>query len=167
MENKKTKVVIINDGAIDLKAVSKSFEDQGFEVSVVEAGKEAETELRGFEGLLVKRVSRKSRNSFGNRTIKAGEIEIDPVRCEVRKAGRVLPLTIREFNLLVYLIRGKGKVFSREDLLSDVWGYEYLGDIRTVDVTIRRLREKLEDDPSEPSYIKTKRSVGYYFDAER
>ncbi len=79
----------------------------------------------------------------------------------------MLPLTIREFNLLVYLIRGKGKVFSREDLLSDVWGYEYLGDIRTVDVTIRRLREKLEDDPSEPSYIKTKRSVGYYFDAER
>lgn len=92
-----------------------------------------------------------------------GNLEIDMNRYEVRKNGIVLELTLREFELLKYLAERENKVFSREQLLEEVWGYEYYGDIRTVDVTVRRLREKLEDDSSNPKYIMTKRGIGYYF----
>lgn len=92
-----------------------------------------------------------------------GNLAIDMNRYEVRKNGEVLELTLREFELLKYLAERQDKVFSREQLLEEVWGYEYYGDIRTVDVTVRRLREKLEDDSSEPKYIMTKRGIGYYF----
>jgi len=92
-----------------------------------------------------------------------GNLEIDMNRYEARKGGSPLGLTLREFELLKYLAERENKVFSREQLLEEVWGYEYYGDIRTVDVTIRRLREKLEDDSSEPQYIMTKRGIGYYF----
>jgi two-component system response regulator VicR len=92
-----------------------------------------------------------------------GTLTIDMDRYEVRKNGNPLELTLREFELLKYLAERENKVFSREQLLEDVWGYEYYGDIRTVDVTVRRLREKLEDDPGNPKYIMTKRGVGYYF----
>ncbi len=92
-----------------------------------------------------------------------GNLEIDLNRYEVRKNGVVLELTLREFELLKYLAERENKVFSREQLLEEVWGYEYYGDIRTVDVTVRRLREKLEDDSSNPKYIMTKRGIGYYF----
>ena len=71
-------------------------------------------------------------------------------RYEIRKNGEILELTLREFELLRYLAERENKVFSREQLLEEVWGYEYYGDIRTVDVTVRRLREKLEDDSSSP-----------------
>ncbi len=92
-----------------------------------------------------------------------GNLEIDMNRYEVRKGGQPLELTLREFELLRYLAERENKVFSREQLLEEVWGYEYYGDIRTVDVTVRRLREKLEDDPASPKYIMTKRGIGYYF----
>lgn len=92
-----------------------------------------------------------------------GNLEIDMNRYEARKNGEALELTLREFELLKYLAERENKVFSREQLLEEVWGYEYYGDIRTVDVTVRRLREKLEDDSSEPQYIMTKRGIGYYF----
>ena len=92
-----------------------------------------------------------------------GNLEIDMNRYEVRKNGSALDLTLREFELLKYLAEHEDKVFSREQLLEEVWGYEYYGDIRTVDVTVRRLREKLEDDPGEPRYIMTKRGIGYHF----
>ncbi|HZK88376.1 MAG TPA: response regulator [Anaerovoracaceae bacterium] len=92
-----------------------------------------------------------------------GNLTIDMNRYEVRKDEKVLDLTLREFELLKYLAERENKVFSREQLLEEVWGYEYYGDIRTVDVTVRRLREKLEDDSSEPKYVMTKRGVGYYF----
>lgn len=92
-----------------------------------------------------------------------GKIEIDVTRYEVKKNGEVLELTLREFELIRYLSEREGRVFSREQLLEDVWGYEYYGDIRTVDVTVRRLREKIEDDASDPQYIMTKRGIGYYF----
>jgi two-component system response regulator VicR len=92
-----------------------------------------------------------------------GNLSIDLNRYEVRKNGKPLELTLREFELLKYLAEKENKVFSREQLLSDVWGYEYFGDIRTVDVTVRRLREKLEDNSSDPKYIMTKRGIGYYF----
>ena len=92
-----------------------------------------------------------------------GNLAIDLNRYEVRKSGTPLELTLREFELLKYLAEREDRVFSREQLLEEVWGYEYYGDIRTVDVTVRRLREKLEDDSSDPKYIMTKRGIGYYF----
>ncbi len=94
-----------------------------------------------------------------------GKLTIDLKRFEVKKDGVILDLTLREFELLKFLASQKTQVFSRETLLEKVWGYEYFGDVRTVDVTVRRLREKLEDDPSKPAYILTKRGVGYYFGA--
>ena len=92
-----------------------------------------------------------------------GNLTIDLNRFEIRKDDVVLELTLREFELLRYLAERADKVFSREQLLEEVWGYEYYGDIRTVDVTVRRLREKLEDNSSHPKYIMTKRGIGYYF----
>ena len=99
----------------------------------------------------------------GENLEKIGNLTVDMNRYEVRKEGKTLDLTLREFELLKYLAEREDRVFSREQLLEEVWGYEYYGDIRTVDVTVRRLREKLEDDSSEPKYIMTKRGVGYYF----
>ena len=92
-----------------------------------------------------------------------GNLEIDNDMFEVRKGGEKIELTLREFELLKFLCGAKGQVFSREALMEKVWGYDYYGDVRTVDVTVRRLREKLEDDPSKPVYVLTKRGVGYYF----
>lgn len=79
----------------------------------------------------------------------------------VYKDGSPLDLTHREFELLAYMAKNNGRVMTREHLLQAVWGYDYFGDVRTVDVTIRRLREKLEDDPSRPEYITTRRGLGY------
>lgn len=93
----------------------------------------------------------------------AGDLSINAERYEVTKRGEVLDLTLRELELLKFLITHRGQVFSREFLLEKVWGYEYYGDVRTVDVTIRRLREKIEDVPGSPMYILTKRGIGYYF----
>lgn len=102
-------------------------------------------------------------NSGSGNSISAGKLIIDLDRYEVSKDDKVIELTLREFELLKFLATQSNQIFTREQLLKDVWGYEYFGDIRTVDVTVRRLREKVEDDSSEPSYIMTKRGVGYYF----
>lgn len=91
------------------------------------------------------------------------DLEIDLDKFEVRKKGVVIEITFREFELLKFLAQNTGQIFSREVLLEKVWGYEYYGDLRNVDVTIRRLREKIEDNPGKPDYILTKRGVGYYF----
>lgn len=95
--------------------------------------------------------------------VKYGSLAINLTRYEVQKNGKTIDLTLREFELLKFLAQYAGQVFSREALLEKVWGYEYYGDMRTVDVTVRRLREKIEDDSAEPAYIMTKRGVGYYF----
>ena len=95
--------------------------------------------------------------------IVSGDVTINIDKYEVKKNGKVVDITLREFELLKFLALEPDQIFSREVLLENVWGYEYLGDVRTVDVTIRRLREKIEDDPSLPRYIMTKRSIGYYF----
>lgn len=92
-----------------------------------------------------------------------GPLEIDLLNYEARKNGRSVGLTLKEFELLRFLATHPGQVFTRETLLNEVWGYEYFGEARTVDVTIRRLREKIEENPAEPEYIQTKRGVGYYF----
>lgn len=102
-------------------------------------------------------------NSVSGDEIKFGDLAINMSSYEVRKNGNVIELTLREFELLKFLANYSGQVFSRESLLEKVWGYEYYGDMRTVDVTIRRLREKIESNAAEPEYIMTKRGVGYYF----
>ena len=93
-----------------------------------------------------------------------GELVIDFKKVEIKKRGETVDLTHREFELVKFLAAQKGQVFTREELLEKVWGYEYYGDLRTVDVTVRRLRSKLEDNPESPRYIMTRRSVGYYFE---
>ncbi len=95
--------------------------------------------------------------------VQEGNIEINLSKYEVTKNGKIIELTLREFELIKFLATQKGKIFSRETLLEKVWGYEYYGDVRTVDVTVRRLREKIEDEPSKATYVLTKRGVGYYF----
>ncbi len=96
--------------------------------------------------------------------VAAPELVINTTKYEVIKNGVTLDLTLREYELLKFLVTQPNRIFSREALLSSVWGYEFYGDVRTVDVTVRRLREKIEDDSSNPRYILTKRGVGYYFD---
>ena len=95
--------------------------------------------------------------------LRCGHIMIDEKRRSAFKDGQEVELTMKEFDLMLFLLKNPGKVFSREKLLDLVWGYDYLGDTRTVDVHIRRLREKLEINPAQPEYIITKWGVGYYF----
>jgi len=95
--------------------------------------------------------------------LKVGSITVDQDEVQVYNQGEPVELTLREYNLLVFLMKKPGHVFSRDKLLNHVWGYDYIGDERTVDVTVRRLREKLERNPAKPDYIYTKRGVGYYF----
>lgn len=93
--------------------------------------------------------------------IEVFDLEIDLARYEVKKNQTLIELTAREFELIKYLVQNAGKVFSRETLMEKIWDYEYFGDMRTVDVTVSRLREKLSNNINE--YILTKRGVGYYF----
>ncbi|CAD2074338.1 transcriptional regulatory protein WalR [Phocicoccus schoeneichii] len=95
-------------------------------------------------------------------TIKLREIEINLDAYSVKKNGTEVDLTQREFELLIYLAKHPSQVMTREHLLETVWGYDYFGDVRTVDVTVRRLREKIETDSSHPEYIMTRRGVGYF-----
>lgn len=94
--------------------------------------------------------------------ISVGDLYIDLDKFEVKVRGNVIDLTLREFEVLKYLAQQPGQVVTRETLLEKVWGYEYYGDIRTVDVTVRRIREKIELNTSSPEILVTKRSVGYY-----
>lgn len=94
--------------------------------------------------------------------LQVGELFLDLDKFEVKVRGKYIDLTLREFEVLKYLAKDPGQVITREVLLEKVWGYEYYGDIRTVDVTVRRIREKIEKDTSSPKILMTKRSVGYY-----
>jgi two-component system response regulator VicR len=98
--------------------------------------------------------------------LECGDIIIEIDKYEVKREGKAIELTLREFELVKFLAQHKGQIFSRENLLEKVWGYEYYGDVRTVDVTVRRVREKLEKEPANARYILTKRGVGYYFNAD-
>lgn len=97
-----------------------------------------------------------------NSDIEIGDLVIHPEAYMVSKRGENIELTHREFELLHYLAQHSGQVMTREHLLQTVWGYDYFGDVRTVDVTVRRLREKVEDNPSHPKWLVTRRGVGYY-----
>ena len=98
--------------------------------------------------------------------VQIGDLTLDLDKFEVRIRGKIIDLTLREFEVLRYLANQPGQVVTREALLEKVWGYEYYGDIRTVDVTIRRIREKIENDTSSPKILITKRGVGYYLSSK-
>ena len=100
-----------------------------------------------------------------SKVVEAADLKMDLDSRRLFIAGREINLTAKEFYLLELMALNPGKVYSRENLLNTVWGYEYPGDVRTVDVHIRRLREKIEANPSEPKYVHTKWGVGYYFQA--
>ncbi|EOX0516983.1 response regulator YycF [Listeria monocytogenes] len=97
-----------------------------------------------------------------NSELEIGSLIIHPDSYVASKRGETIELTHREFELLHYLAKHMGQVMTREHLLQTVWGYDYFGDVRTVDVTVRRLREKIEDNPSHPAWLVTRRGVGYY-----
>ncbi len=110
---------------------------------------------------IIRRTSPKPKDMV--KTIESGDLKLD---CEGRRvyvAGNEINLTAKEFELLELLVLNVNKVYSRENLLKLVWGTDYPGDVRTVDVHVRRLREKIEKNPSEPKYVHTKWGVGYYF----
>ncbi len=112
--------------------------------------------------ITVEEPSNNAEKKTGN-ILRCGDLVIDIDRYEVKRGDKIIELTLREFELVRFLALQQDQIFSRESLLEKVWGYEYYGDVRTVDVTVRRLREKLEKEPSNPEYIMTKRGVGYYF----
>ncbi|KAB1440435.1 response regulator transcription factor [Candidatus Galacturonibacter soehngenii] len=112
---------------------------------------------------IMRRTSKKAEQVENKKIVVVGDLKLD---CEGRRvyiAGKEINLTAKEFDVLELLVFNPNKVYSRENLLNIVWGYEYPGDVRTVDVHIRRLREKIESNPSEPKYVHTKWGVGYYF----
>ena len=111
--------------------------------------------LRRFDG--------QEKKEKDTKILKAKDLEINLEKYQVKRGEKNIELTLREFELLKFLASHPGIVFSREELLQEVWEYEYYGDIRTVDVTVRRLREKIEDENKDFKYIKTKRGVGYLF----
>ncbi len=105
---------------------------------------------------------RKAIKTEKKHTEKIGDIEIDREGQTVTKGGKEIELTQREYDILIYFLTNSMRVISREELMENVWGYDYYGDLRAVDVAMRRLREKVETDPSDPQHIITKRGVGYY-----
>ena len=106
--------------------------------------------------------SQKVEVKLGDDKIIIGQLEFDFERFVVKIRGKIVDLTIEEFDFLKYLAKQPGQVVTRELLLEKVWGYEYYGDIRTVDVTVRRIREKIELDTTNPKILLTKRGIGYY-----
>ena len=119
-------------------------------------------ELKARVRALLRRAGMAAQQMGGGRKLVIGHITLDPDARAAWKDGKSVDLTAKEFDLMELLMRNPGRVYSRENLLNVVWGYEYAGDYRTVDVHIRRLREKLELDPANPTYILTKWGVGYY-----
>ena len=115
---------------------------------------------------IMRRSSKREAKEQENSSIRMfGDMKVDIDSRRVFIDEKEVNLTVKEFDLLELLMNNPNKVYSREKLLNDVWGYEYLGDVRTVDVHVRRLREKIEKIPSEPKFIHTKWGVGYYFQA--
>ena len=119
-------------------------------------------ELKARVRALLRRAGMAAQKQEGGGRLSMGHITLDVDARAAWKDGKSVDLTAKEFDLMELLLRNPGRVYSRENLLNVVWGYEYAGDYRTVDVHVRRLREKLELDPANPEYILTKWGVGYY-----
>lgn len=130
--------------------------------SVRELMARVKANLRKAELANVSTESEESDSKEDSNVITVGDLSLDLNKFEVKVRGEVMDLTLREFEVLKYLANQPGQVVTREVLLEKVWGYEYYGDIRTVDVTVRRIREKIEKDTSNPKILITKRGVGYY-----
>lgn len=114
---------------------------------------------------IMRRNKRTGNNVISSKVVTFGDLKVDFDGRRVFVRNHEENLTAKEFDLLELLMNNPGKVYSRDSLLNTVWGYDYYGDVRTVDVHVRRLREKIEDEPSNPDYIHTKWGVGYYFKA--
>ena len=119
-------------------------------------------ELKARIRALLRRANVSEKKAPGN-TLTIGSITLDLDARNAYSSGQIADLTAKEFDVIEFLMRNPNRVYSRESLLDTIWAYEYRSDIRTVDVHIRRLREKLEENPAEPKYILTKWGVGYYF----
>ena len=117
--------------------------------------------LRKVENMVAPKVENDYNKKKDNKII-VNDLELDLDKFEVKIRGEIIDLTVREFEVIKFLASQPGQVVTRETLLEKVWGYEYYGDIRTVDVTVRRIREKIEKDTSSPKILITKRGVGYY-----
>ena len=117
--------------------------------------------LRKADANTAQKVNNSETEQNGNR-MEVGLLKLDLDKFEAKVGGEVIDLTLREFEVLKFLATQPGQVVTREMLLEKVWGYEYYGDIRTVDVTVRRIREKIEKDTANPKILITKRGVGYY-----
>ena len=117
--------------------------------------------LRKVENMSVQKIDNEYPKKKENKII-VNDLELDLDKFEVKIRGEIIDLTVREFEVIKFLASQPGQVVTRETLLEKVWGYEYYGDIRTVDVTVRRIREKIEKDTSSPKILITKRGVGYY-----
>lgn len=115
------------------------------------------------KAILRRSIKKVNINEAPNKTLSVRDLKVDIESRRVFINSKETNLTVKEFDLLELLMENEGKVYSRESLLNTVWGYDYPGDVRTVDVHIRRLREKIEENPSDPKYIHTKWGVGYYF----
>ena len=123
-------------------------------------------ELKARVRALLRRAGQTAQKEKNANRLERGAIAIDVDQRAAWKNGQRVDLTAKEFDLIELFLRNPGRVYSRENLLNLVWGYEYIGEFRTVDVHVRRLREKLEPDPANPEYILTKWGVGYYFSSQ-
>ena len=124
-------------------------------------------ELKARIKAILRRISHKVTEATNSNIIEEHDITINSVGRKVTRNGKKISLTGKEFDLLYVLASDPGKIFTREELLEVVWGFAYYGDLRTVDVHIRRIREKVERDPKVPEYVLTKWGVGYYFKENR
>ena len=123
-------------------------------------------ELKARVRALLRRAGQTAQKEKNANRLERGAIALDVDQRAAWKNGQRVDLTAKEFDLIELFLRNPGRVYSRENLLNLVWGYEYIGEFRTVDVHVRRLREKLEPDPANPEYILTKWGVGYYFSSQ-
>ena len=185
------KILVVDDEKLLVKGIKFNLENEGYTVDACYDGEsavnmartgeydliildlmmpkkdglEACQEIRGFSTVPIIMLTARSEDAdmLMGFVLTRGHISVDTERRSAYKNGVAIELTMKEFDLIEFLMKNPGRVYSRENLLDLVWGYDYQGDTRTVDVHIRRLREKLELDPAHPEYIVTKWGVGYYF----
>ncbi len=156
-DNELDKIVGLEIGADDY--ITKPFSVREVVARVKANLRKAEAQL---ESDIISKNEEEQKEKKKPSTIKVGSLILDLEKYEVNVDGKVINLTLREFEVLKFLAQQPGQVVTREALLERVWGYEYYGDIRTVDVTVRRIRERIEKDTSNPKILITKRGVGYY-----